>query len=487
LQEPRASDAIPPRPDREHGRPLVREGPVAWRRLHPAAIVVWISGVLGGFAIPLVFLVILGGEGGPLTFTIVAGSLAVIGSVIRWARFWYRFDGRTLIVRGGLLQRWERTLPPARIQSVDVVQKLTHRVFGVVELRIEVVGGQSTEAPLVALLPEEAQQLRALLMADHSEEDAHLEPPLVRMRPRDLLLAGVTGGRVAVVAAIVGWVFQILPEGTLLVNLDRLAGTDRSGLETVVLVVGALLIASVLISLATTVVVHWNFTAQRRGDRLIVTRGLLQTRRSVIPVARIQAIRVEENLIRRAFGLASLRVLTAGYGKGSGDEQQSSMLVPVGARERCLAVAEAVLGSDGLSDAGLRPAPRRALVRRLAFASIVGVAALATGLALPDGALAAAVPVLPLAIGFEYLAWRALGHAVVRRHVVARSGALLRRTTVADRANVQHLILHRSPTQRPFGLASVTLAIPKAAASVIDVEHEVAEQRFAELASRLSD
>jgi putative membrane protein len=163
------------------------------------------------------------------------------------------------------------------------------------------------------------------------------------------------------------------------------------------------------------------------------------------------------------------------------------MLVPVAARERCLAVAEAVLGSDGIRDADLRPAPMRALVRRLAIASIVGLAALAIGLALPEGALVATLPVLPMAIGFEYLSWRALGHTVVGHHVVARSGALLRRTTVAARANVQHLILHRSPTQRPFGIATLTLAIPKAAASVIDVDREVAEERFDELAARLSD
>jgi len=487
LQAPRASDAIPPRPDREHAPDSAPEGSAAWRRLHPAAIAVWISGILGGLAVPLVVIAIVGGEGEPLTFTIVAGSLAVVGNVVRWARFWYRLDGRTLVVRGGLIQRWERTLPPARIQSVDVVQKLTHRVFGVVELRIEVVGGQSTEAPLVALLPEEAKELRALLMADHAEEDARPAPALVRMRPRDLLLAGVTGGRVAVVAAIVGWALQILPEGTLVVNLDRIAGTDRSGLETVLLIGGALLLASVLISLVTTIVVYWDFTALRRGDRLIITRGLLQTRRSVVPVARIQAIRIEENLIRRAFGLAALRVLTAGYGKGSGDEQQSSMLVPVADRARCLAVAEAVLGSGSLREAGLRPAPSRALVRRVCLAAIVGIGAVALAPALPDGALAVALPVLPLAVGFEFLSWRALGHAVVGRHVVMRSGALLLRTIVADRANVQHLILHRSPTQRLFRLASVTLAIPKAAASVIDVDREVAEERFDELAARLSD
>jgi putative membrane protein len=463
---------------------------MGWRRLHPAAIAVWASGVVGGLLLPIAFFLLVGGRASSIGFATVAGSLALVGSAVRWSRFWYRLDDRALHLRGGLLQRWERTIQLPRIQSVDVVQKLTHRAFGVVELRIEVVGGQSTEAPLVALPPVEATRLRALLASDLAEEGGASEAPLVRMRPRDLLVAGLTGGRVAVVAALAGWAFQLVPEGTLVVNLDRLAGTDRSDLETVLLIAGVLLAASVLISLATTVVVYWGFTAHRKDDRLVITRGLLQTRRSVIPLPRIQAIRIEENLIRRVFGLASMRVLTAGYGpdtrKDSGDQQQASMLVPVAVRERSLEVAEAVLGSSDLWGAGLRPAPTRALVRRLVFAAIVGVAALALGLALPDGARIATFPVLPLAIGLGYLSWRALGHAVVARHVVARSGALQRRTTVAARANVQHLILHRSPTQRPFGLASLTLAIPRATASVIDVDEEVAEERFDELAARLS-
>jgi putative membrane protein len=458
---------------------------MAWRRLHPAAIAVWTSGVVGGLALPILFFLLIG-RADSIGFAAFAGGVAVIGSAVRWSRFWYRLDDRALHLRGGLLQQWERTIQLARIQSVDVVQKLTHRAFGVVELRIEVVGGQSTEAPLVALLPDEATRLRALLASDLAEEGEASEPPLVRMRPRDLLVAGLTGGRVAVVAAMAGWAFQLLPEDTLFVNLDELMGTDRSNLETVLLIAGALLGASVLISLATTVVVYWGFTAHRRDDRLVIKRGLLQTRRSVIPVGRIQAIRIEENLIRRVFGLASIRVLTAGYGKESGDQQQASMLVPVADRERCLEIAEVVVGSAGLRQVDLRPAPTRALVRRLVVASIVGVAALILGLVLPGGARIATFLVLPVASGFAYLSWRALGHEVLARHVVARSGALQRRTSVAARANVQHLTLHRSPTQRPFGLASLTLAIPKASASVIDVDADVAEERFDELAARLS-
>jgi uncharacterized membrane protein YdbT with pleckstrin-like domain len=181
-----------------------------------------------------------------------------------------------------------------------------------------------------------------------------------------------------------------------------------------------------------------------------------------------------------------VRVLTAGYGRDAGDQQQASMLVPVAARERCRAVAEAALGSNGVWDAGQRPAPTAALVRRLVAASVVGVAALAIGFALPDRAQPATLPVLPVAIWFGYLSWRGLGHAVAAGHVVARSGALTRRTTVAARANVQHLILRRSPTQRPFGLASLTLAIPKATTSVIDVDRDVAEDRFAEIAAQMS-
>ncbi len=488
MPEPRVSDRPPPRPDLADV-----EGPgatpfAAWRRLHPAAIAVWIAGSIGGFALPLVAILLFGGEQGPLLFTSIVGALVLLGSAVRWTRFWYRLDGPNLVVRGGLLQRWERTLQPARIQSVDVVQKLSHRVFGVVELRIEVVGGKGTEAALVALTPEEATQLRAILMADHAEGAVDpTEPALVRMRPADLLLAGATGGRVAVVAAMAGWVVQILPEGSFVETMDRLAGADRSDLETFVVIAGALLLASVLISLVSTIFVYWDFTAMRQGDRLVITRGLLQTRRSVVPVARIQAIRIEENPIRRAFGFASLRVLTAGYGRDSGDEQQSSMLVPVADRQRCLVIAEGVLGSSSIRDAQLHPAPPRSFVRRLCLAAIVGSAALTLGLVFRDGALAGALLFLPLAIGFAFMSWRALGHAVIGQHVIARSGGLVRRTTVANHANIQHLILRRSPTQRPFGIASVTLAIPKAATAVIDVDREVAEERFDELAARLVD
>jgi putative membrane protein len=485
LREPGASDAVPPRPDAGEAGPP-GDGP--WRRLHPAAIAVWIASSFAGLLLPLLVVLVVGGRAGPERFTLLFAAVVVVGNVIRWWRFEYRVDERTLRVRGGLVQRWERTLPPARIQSVDVVEKLTHRLFGVVELRVEVVGGQATEAQLVALPPRDAGELRELLIADRTDDRGPgAVPPLLRMRPADLLLAGLTGGRVAVAAAIAGWVFQVLPEGAIVSALDRLVGATRSQLATVVAIVASLVLISLLISLVTTVAVHWNHTVVREGDRLTITRGLLQTRRSVIPMPRIQAIRLEENLLRRALGLASVRVLTAGYGPGGEGELQTSMLVPVARRATSASIVGAVLGADGLTDVALAPAPRAALALRAGAATVAAAAAAAGAAPLwgPAAAVATGLASLGALLALAYVSWRNLGHAIAPPHVIARWGTLVRRTSFANHANVQHLVLRRSPAQRALGLATVTLAIPRASASFVDVDQEVAEGRFAELSGRI--
>ena len=55
------------------------------------------------------------------------------------------------------------------------------------------------------------------------------------------------------------------------------------------------------------------FTVTRDGDRLRIRRGLLQRREAAVPVRRVHGVRVVEGLLRRPFGLATLRVEVAGY------------------------------------------------------------------------------------------------------------------------------------------------------------------------------
>ena len=491
MREPAASD-VPPRPDGAPGAEShTGNAPSAaafdsWRRLHPAAIAVWLSAGLGQLALFFGVAFVLGGSGPPQVFAVVVAGISIARSLVRWMRQSYRIEGDTLLVRGGLLSRWRRVLPFSRIQSVDVVRKLTHQLFGVVELRVEVVGGKSTEAPLVALTPKDADLLRAILLSDEPATQAHPEaPPLIRLRPGQLLLAGATGGRIAVVAALVGWIQQLVTDETLFGFFERVVIGSRSGVVLAFVVGAFVLVASVLVSLVGTIVVYWGFTARREGERFVITRGLLQVRRALVPIHRIQAIRLEENLVRRVFGLASLHVITAGYGGGE-DARRTSMLLPIGSRAVCLDLARRVMGTPReVLDAPLRPAPSRALARRLVVAALASLVAIATAQLAWGAGLISAVVIVPFGSVAALLAWRALGHAIAGGHIVARSGALVRRTTIASHRNVQHLSLTRSPTQRVFRLATVQLAIPRAATQVSDVENDLGEDSFALLAERI--
>jgi putative membrane protein len=65
----------------------------------------------------------------------------------------------------GILFRRSRRIRLDRLQSVDVVRPLVARALGLAELRLEVAGGSSPEAPLAYLSDGEARRLRAELLA----------------------------------------------------------------------------------------------------------------------------------------------------------------------------------------------------------------------------------------------------------------------------------------------------------------------------------
>jgi putative membrane protein len=453
------------------------------RRLHPAAIAVWSVEFVRRVGLGFVPLLVTGRWGRAIALGLIVA--AVLSSVVRVLRFRYRLDGPTLIVQGGLLWRWRRVLPVSRIQSVDVVQRLVHRGFGVVELRVEVVGGRETEAALVAVKPEEAEALRAVLLSGHREAPSAV-PPLVRLGAGSLLLAGVTGGRVAVFAVLLGYLQEVLPENVVESVFDRFGEAGLTGLGALLFGAAAFLLVSLVISVVATVVVYWAFTITRDGDRLIITRGLLQKRRAVIPIRRVQAVRLEENLVRRAFGLATLTAALAGYAGQQDQQQQSGMLLPIAGRDVALAVAAELLAAPAEVFVGhLHVVPSRALARRLLYAGLAGLAAGIAGVVVFEEAGYWGFLALPVAAALAFLSWRTLGHTVAGRHVVTRSGVLVRRTTFTALQNIQHLVLSASPGQRLFRLATVRLGVSRATPEAVDLDEGDAEGRFESLGAKL--
>lgn len=472
------------------------------RRLHPVAMLIGairtIRRWVGAFVIPgVAFLVSQGFSLGTLALValgaLVVAALAAVWGFLSWRATTYAVAGGAFRLRTGVFQKNERTIPLDHVQSVDTVQGLIQRLFGVYEVRVETAGGGAAEpdASLSALDRASAEALR------HEIEGARREPSgvgeeagpevLRRLSTRELLVAGATSGQIGIALSLLAVGSQIfddvLSEGFVRDLVESLA--PRSITVALVLVPAFALFAW-LLAIAGTVLAYAGFTLSRDGGFLYIKRGLLERREATIPLARIQAVRISEGVLRQPFGLASLRVESAGYGEDAGVSTTLFPLLPRGEAHALLLRA----APEFAAAPALAPLPRRAL-RRYVFRATVPVlvaAAIAAGLSsfvFESTAGLLGLLLVPPAAAHGWLRYRDAGWALERDRLVVRSRSLARATVVAPRRRLQSRGVIRSPFQRRVRLATFLAEVASgaggAAVQVTDLDSEAADTLAGEL------
>lgn len=425
-------------------------------RLHASVIALW---TLQAFA-PLAALWIASSV--QRIIAIAAIALTLLGSWVRWTRYRWRIGSDQLIIEHGLLQRTRRVIPLERIQAVQTVRRIRHRVFGVVGLRIETVGGSKTEGQLDALTPDVATEVqRRLLRAPATAPEPATPQPtgtvLARCTPGMLFVAGLTGGRVGAAAAVLAFAQEFA--GQRLTNA-ALSAPERFGVTAVVVLVTLGVVAAFLLSVVATALTFWDFTVVRDGDMVRLRRGLLAERRDTVPLSRVQSFTLEENVVRRALGLAAVKMVVAG--RAGEDEALASTLLPIAPRAQAVALIGTLIELDGLDRMELHPMPVAARTKRLTRATLVVAAVtVATSMVLewPLGlvGLTSAALAFPAALG----TYRALGWQRDDRVVLGRAGWLVRHTSVTPVDAPQGLRVSRSPFQRRQGLSTLRIEIAR--------------------------
>jgi putative membrane protein len=467
------------------------------RHLHPAAMIIaaikTIRRSLSAFVIPgVAFLMSRGFDAGTIAFVLFAALVVAVFAAfwgfLSWRATTYEVAGGAFRLRQGVVQKNERTIPLDHVQSVDTVQGIIQRLFNVVEVRIETaVGGASEpDASLAALARADAEALRREIEGSRREpaESEEVAGPAIirRLETRDLFLAGATSGQIGVALSLLAVASQLLDE-VLSDDLGRylLETFAPRSVTTALLYVLILGLFAWLLAIAGTVLAYSGFTLSRDGDFLYIRRGLLERREATIPLARIQAVRVVEGLLRQPFGLASLRVESAGYGEDAGVSTTLFPLLPRREIQDLLLVA----APEFAVDPPLKALPRRAL-RRYVFRSTVpvlvllGAAGLFSVLAFDfvSWGLAALFLLVPAAL-YGWLRYRDAGWALEDDRLVVRSRLLTRATAIAPRRRLQSRATVRSPLQRRASLATFRAQVASggggAELQIIDLGSDAAE------------
>lgn len=463
------------------------------RRLHPAAMLIgamktlrrWIGFLAAGGAAAIF------SGGTQLSVYLVLGAvLVVVGSavwgVLSWRATRYWISGRAFHLRQGVLQKNERTIPLEHVQSVDTVQGIIQRLFRVVEVRIETAGGGTAEADasLSALDRDAADLLRQELEGSRpeaAEEEEEAGPTVIRrLGTKALLVAGATSGQIGVALSLVAIGSQFLDNFVSERLFERIYESVAPGsilaLAAVALAVG---LFAWLLAIGGTILSYAGFTLSREGDFLYIKRGLLEKREATIPLARIQAVRIVEGVLRQPFGLALLRVESAGYGTGTEDVAVSTTIFPLLPRKEAVELLKEAAPEFAI-EPELRPLPRRSL-RRYVFRSTVLVLLLAivagVQFAFVLDSVLMGFSFLPLVIPaalYGWLRYRDAGWEVVEDRLVARSRSLGRTTSIAPRRRLQSRSVVRSPFQRRARLATFRVRVASSGGgteiNVVDLE-----------------
>jgi len=354
------------------------------RRQHPLLILLDTGrGLISNLSIALIIAISLPNDtfGGFVGNAIVA-LLAIFGlsalfNVFRWYFFLYRYEEGLVHIRQGVLFKRERTIRRDRVQSMNTNANVIQQAFGLVTLQIKTAGvSVDAEVNLKAVSKGEAERIKEHLYANgaRSESEPVEVPKASRfLQGRDIWLAALTSGRFmvlfSVVALIYAQVFEYIPQS----YLDKAV----ESFSTIPLMVGigiaaGLFLLTWALSAIVFVIQFANFSVRRFEDRLEISWGVLKKNHVIVKLHRLQAVVVQQGLLRQPFGLCTMLVEVAGG--GAKENEKISLLHPLIRRKEVEAFLNDILPEYHMPLASV-VLPKRAL-RRYLFRSTVPMAVL---------------------------------------------------------------------------------------------------------------
>lgn len=450
-------------------------------RLHPLTLLLGLITALRRLVIPAIPLLFFSNRivGVLLLLLMSAGTIGTL--LVRYFTFSYRIEGGELITKEGILERRERHIPLAQVQEIRLEQSVLQRVFDVVAANVETAGSQGAEATLSVLSRAEAERLRQVVRAHEArqktvtEQAVPLAPPerTVLQQPGlgDLVLAGLTSNHLLSALAIAGtiWAFadDVLPE-----SIYRRAGAyfgqalqqvlaqgTKQAVIFALLTLLAVFIIGMIFSVLGTIVLFYGYTLSRSGNDLYRSWGLLTRRASSLPRRRIQVLQVQEGMLRRWCGLATLRVDISGSKReGQDDNSGRDVLLPIVRRGELAQLLPQILPDPDTESAEWRRVSRLAVRRATLKGALV---CLIAGLVISAWSRTWVglwlLALVPLIYWLSVISYRHLGYTAGEHYFRTRRGWLGRSTHIVPVSKAQVIEIRQTPFDRRLRLATLSV------------------------------
>ena len=493
--------------------------------LHPSSLLFTIISQLRQNLIPAI-IALFGAARNNYGFVAIAAAifvLSIVAATIRYLTLRYRIQNGELTVQSGLIFRRLRKVPTSRIQNIDLVQNVLHRLFGVAEVRIETASGTEPEATLRVLSMSQIDNLRAKVqsaaLANKPEQtealigDGPTNEPATQPNIKEILKiplywlfkAGLASNRgMVMVGFVLGlWYQNLGTEGRDFRNVrDQIEGMSDllpdvgqgwfMWLAVAAAVITVLLLIR-LLGIGWFILRFFGYRLTQQGKDFKISCGLFTKVSATVPVRRIQFISIHRSLLMRWLGMASIRIETAG-GAGKSSENATTSVskrwfIPVVPESKIAELMSIIRPELEWTENSFdwKPLAPRAASRFVRISIVMSTVLMVIGYALsqPWGWVPGLV-LSPLLIWYSIKKSRSTKYTRIGDGVIFRSGVFTRKTSITFFEKVQGASISQSPFDRRWGMR--TLTVDTAAAgpanhtiSVRFLDAAFAEQEYFEI------
>lgn len=436
------------------------------KRYHPAFIGVELVSFLKGSIGFFLFLFVLKASStatwviwGRYIF-LIASILTIFSILLKWYYHRYEVAGDSIVVYEGIFVKKQRTVALARIHNHVSNTTFVHRWFGLTSLSLE-TGTSGENATFTFPVITENEKQRILLSLEQSEvsEQENKRSPMrsthFRSTKKDLVKASFTSFSFLAIFPLLTAIYFNLAD------FFQIEEGAENALD-YLLIHWWMLIVLFVLALALSVGIGFIKTSMKYGnyiisddtERIYIEKGIGNFISFSIQKQKVQGVIVEQTILKRFLGLASIKLISAGT---SGDEegQETSSLYPFMPKHEAYRILQTMLPHYHIEE-NMNRFPQKVLWLKLLHPYYVTILAAIGLFIFKREWLWAAAIVFGLSILSRILDYWFSSYIRHGKTVQIRKGGFTNETFVTHRERIQQITVKHSWLQRKFGVATLT-------------------------------
>jgi putative membrane protein len=438
------------------------------KRYHPAYMAVeLVSSAKGLFGFYLLLFILKANSTASWViwgrYILLAATLASVLFILsKWMFNRYELAAQSIIFREGMLVKKQKTIVWDRIHSHRSSTTFIHRWFGLTSLILETgTIGENAEFEFPVITQVEKDRILARLEENQEEN----EPGVItnpqrtvhfRATKKDLMKASFTSLSFLAIFPLLSAIYFNLAD---FFSIEESAENALFYLLDHIWILIALflvaLILSILIGFIKTSIKYGNYVISDDADRIYIEKGIGHEITFSIAKDKVQAVKVEQSIVKKILGLVSIKLISAGTSEGK--EEEISSLYPFMPKHEAYDMLHTILPRYQVKEE-MRRFPVKVLWLKLIQPYYLTIASL-IGLWIFKkewiwiAAIIFCLSILLRTLDYWFTSYVRHGHTVQ-----IRKGGWLNETFVTHLHRIQQVTVKHSWLERKFGVATIVFS-----------------------------